>query len=329
MDLIKNVIILVVGFVLLVKGADFFVEGSASVARKLKIPSIIVGLTIVAMGTSLPELAVSLSAALEGANEIAVSNVVGSNIFNLIVVLGVCAVISPIAVDKSVMKREMPFMIGITAILVVMIGDYLIPWTKVSKTGEVVGSISRFDGIVLLTLFVIFMIFTVKTALKSRKNATESNEENKKEISILLSIIYIVGGICAIKFGGDFVVNSASFIATKFGMSQTLVGLTIVAVGTSLPELVTSIVAAKKGETSLAIGNVVGSNIFNILLILGVSTTICPIKVTMEALVDLTVVLVVSIIVFIFGKSKEKINRAEGAIMVLIYVIYMVYAIIR
>lgn len=329
MDIVKNVLLLLVGFVLLVKGADFFVEGSASVARKLKIPSIIVGLTIVAMGTSLPELAVSLSAALEGANEIAVSNVVGSNIFNLIVVLGVCAVISPIAVDKSVMKREMPFMIGITALLAVMIGDYFIPWTKVSKTGEIVGSISRFDGIVLLILFVIFMAFTVKTALKSRKNATESNEENKKEISLLLSIVYIAGGICAIKFGGDFVVDSASFIATKLGMSQTLVGLTIVAVGTSLPELVTSIVAAKKGETSLAIGNVVGSNIFNILLILGVSATICPISVTMEALIDIVVVLVVSIVVFIFGRSKEKISRAEGAIMVLIYVIYMVYAIIR
>lgn len=326
MELIKNIILLVVGFVQLVKGADFFVDGSSAVAKKLKIPSIIIGLTIVAMGTSLPELAVSLSAAIEGANEIAVSNVIGSNLFNLMVVLGICAIISPIAVEKSVMKREMPFMLVITAIL----AGFIIPWNGMSASVNIAGRISRADGIILLILFAIFMIITVKTALKSRKSAIEAeNSENQKEISLPVSLVYIVVGICAIKYGGDFVVDGASFVATKLGMSQTLVGLTIVAVGTSLPELVTSIVAARKGETALAVGNVVGSNIFNILLILGVSAAISPINVTLEALIDVAVVLVTGILVFLFGRSKEKISRAEGIIMVLIYVIYMVYAIIR
>ncbi|MBQ1192674.1 MAG: calcium/sodium antiporter [Lachnospiraceae bacterium] len=329
MEILKNVVLLLVGFVLLIKGADYFVEGSSAVAKKFKIPSIVVGLTIVAMGTSLPELAVSLSAALNGSNEIAISNVVGSNIFNLIVVLGVCAVISPIAVDKSVMKRDMPFMLGITALLVLVYADFLLPWTGFEKSGELVGLLSRFDGVILLVLFVSYLVFTVRVALKHRKEALASEEEEKNETKLWLSIIFIVGGIIAIKFGGDFVVDSASKLATTFGMSETLVGLTIVAVGTSLPELVTSIVAARKNETSLAIGNVVGSNIFNILFILGISSTICPINVIMESLVDTVIVLVVSLLVFVFGRTKDKINRTEGTVMVLIYVIYMVYAIIR
>lgn len=329
MEILKNVVLLLVGFVLLINGADYFVEESSAVAKKFKIPSIVVGLTIVAMGTSLPELAVSLSAALNDSNEIAISNVVGSNIFNLIVVLGVCAVISPIAVDKSVMKRDMPFMLGITALLVLVYADFLLPWTGFEKSGELVGLLSRFDGVILLVLFVSYLVFTVRVALKHRKEALASEEEEKNETKLWLSIIFIVGGIIAIKFGGDFVVDSASKLATTFGMSETLVGLTIVAVGTSLPELVTSIVAARKNETSLAIGNVVGSNIFNILFILGISSTICPINVIMESLVDTVIVLVVSLLVFVFGRTKDKINRTEGTVMVLIYVIYMVYAIIR
>lgn len=328
MDIIKNIVILLVGFVLLVKGADFFVDGSSAVAKKLKIPSIIVGLTIVAMGTSLPELAVSLSAAMEGSNEIAISNVVGSNMFNMLMVLGICAIISPIAVDKSVMKKEMPFMLIITAVWALMVSDFVMPWISDTFADKVSGKLSRFDGIVLLVLFVIFMVVTVLSALKQRKNA-EDEEESGKQLNMLLAIVFIVGGAIAIKFGGDFVVDSASALAIKFGMSETLVGLTIVAVGTSLPELVTSIVAAGKGETSLAIGNVVGSNIFNILLILGVSASISPIGVLMNSCIDVIIVLVVSLIIFVFGKSKDKITRGEGLIMVAIYVAYMAYAIIR
>lgn len=332
MILLKNVVILLIGFVLLVKGADYFVEGSSSVAKKFGIPSIIVGLTIVAMGTSFPELAVSVTAGLSGSNEIAISNVVGSNIFNLIVVLGVCSIISPIKVDKEVMKRDMPFLIFITFILVAFVCDRVFPWTDVSKDREGAGILSRFDSIIFIIIFTIYLVITVKSALahmKSNKIKNSDSEDDGKEVKTWLSIVFIIGGIIAIKFGGDFVVNSASYIATEFGMSETLVGLTIVAVGTSLPELVTSIVAAKKGETSLAIGNVVGSNIFNILLILGVSGTIHPITVIMDNCIDLFIVLICTVLVFIFAKLKDDISRFEGAVMVAVYVGYMAYAILR
>lgn len=330
MDLLKDIALLLVGFVLLVKGADFFVDGSSAVAKVLKIPSIIVGLTIVAMGTSLPELAVSLTAAINGSNAIAVSNVVGSNLFNLVVVLGACAVLSPITVDKGIMKREFPFSIIITALVALFMADNFIgfiPEYKNEAVDNCVGIISRPNGIILLVLFIGFMVYTVMSALKQRKNMEA--EEESKNINIILAIIFIVGGVAAIKFGGEFVVNSASSLARRFGMSDTLVGLTIVAVGTSLPELVTSMVAAKKGETGLAIGNVVGSNIFNLLLILGVSSSIHPIAVGMEALIDFIVLVVVSIIVYFFTKSRDVINRTEGIIMILMYVAYMIYAIIR
>ncbi len=344
MEIFKDILLLLVGFVLLVKGAGYFVEGSSSIARKVKIPGVIVGLTIVAMGTSLPELAVSVTAGLNHANEIAISNVVGSNLFNLIVVLGVCAAISPVAVDKSVMKFDMPFMLGMTALLAFFFADFIKPWSGAVETGFA-GTLTRANGIFLLICFVGYMALTVRKALAHRKNAIsqdkinnnnkkdleqeDSNEEEIKEQSLLVSIIFILGGVVAIKYGGDFVVNSASDLAIKFGMSETLVGLTIVAAGTSLPELVTSIVAAKKGETGLAIGNVVGSNIFNLLFILGVSSVISPIAVIMDSLVDIIIILIISVVVFIFGKSKNTISRKEGIVMFLIYGIYMGYAIIR
>lgn len=330
MEILKNVILLLIGFVLLVKGADYFVDGSSSIAKKLRIPSVIVGLTIVAMGTSLPELAVSVTAGLNHANEIAISNVVGSNLFNLIVVLGVCVAISPIAVDKSVMKTDMPVMLGVTAILALMFADFVKPWSGAVEKGYS-GTLSRLNGAILLVLFIAYITYTVKKALKHRKNVmnAETEESNEKQQKVWVSLIYIIGGIIAIKYGGDFVVDSASALAIKFGMSPTLVGLTIVAVGTSLPELVTSIVAAKKGETGLAIGNVVGSNIFNILFILGVSSVISPIAVITDSFIDIVIVLVVSIVVFGFGKSRDKISRKEGIIMISIYIIYMIYAIMR
>ena len=325
--MLKNLALLVLGFVMLIKGADFFVDGSSSVAKRLRIPSLIVGLTIVAMGTSLPELAVSLSAALEGSNEIAVSNVVGSNLFNLLVVLGACALLSPVPVEKKILKREYPFSIIITIALAVMIADRVL-FNKSGFADTESGILGRVDGSILLVLFVLFMVYTVVSALRERKNTAEQ-ESQDKQLSVLLSIVFIVGGVAAIKFGGDFVVNSAVFIAGKLGMSETLVGLTIVAVGTSLPELVTSVVAARKGETGLAIGNVIGSNIFNILLILGVSSAICPITVAMEAFIDMLIVAGISILVYIFTWTKLKIERREGIIMLLIYAAYMAYAILR
>lgn len=317
MDMLKAIGILLVGFVLLIKGADFFVEGSSAVAKKLRIPSMIVGLTIVAIGTSMPELAVSVSAALAGSNEIAISNVVGSNIFNLLVVCGVCSLFAPLAVSKTTLKVDFPIVIGCTVLLIGMcfIGN----------------NVNRIEGAVLLVLFITYISALVRQALKSRANAgvTEKKEENKKDIPVWLCIIYIVGGIAAIKFGGDFVVDGAKTIATKLGMSDTLVGLTVVAVGTSLPELVTSVVASRKNEVDMAFGNVIGSGICNTLFILGLSSAISPISVIQDNIIDIAVLIVVSIIAYLFVRSKRTLERWEGIIMLVIYVAYMVYACVR
>lgn len=329
MEMLGNIALLLVGFVLLIKGADFFVEGSSSVAKILKVPSIVVGLTVVAMGTSLPEMSVSVSAAINGSNEIAISNVAGSNLFNLIVVLGVCALFTSVPVDRQVIRRDFPFSILITVVLAFFMADFIKPWTDAAEGSA--GMLSRIDSIIFLAMFVAYLVYTVKSALNDRKNnlVAEENDQEEKPHSLLVSIIFIVCGVIAIKFGGDFVVDSAKYIALHIGMSETLVGLTIVAVGTSLPELVTSIVAAKKGETSLAVGNVIGSNIFNILLILGVSGTIHPIGVEKQNFADMVIILIVSIIVYMFARSRQKIEKKEGIIMLAIYAIYMVYAILR
>ncbi len=316
MEMLKAIGILLVGFVLLIKGADFFVEGSSAVARKLRIPAMIVGLTIVAIGTSMPELAVSVSAALAGNNEIAISNVVGSNIFNLLVVCGVCSLFAPLAVSKSTLKVDFPIAIGCSVLLIGMC--------------FMGGNVSRIDGAILLILFVTYISVLVRQALKARANSAQSEEkEEKKEIPVWLCLIYIVGGIAAIKFGGDFVVDGASTIAQKLGMSDTLVGLTVVAIGTSLPELVTSVVASRKNEVDMAFGNVIGSNICNILFILGLSGVISPMTIIKDNVVDMIVLVVVSIIAYIFVRSKHTLEKHEGIIMLLIYAAYMVYACLR
>ena len=257
-------ILLILGFILLIKGADLFVDGSSSIARLLRIPAAVIGLTIVAFGTSAPELSVSCSAALAGQNEIAISNVLGSNIFNLMVVTGACAAISAIPVNEGILKREFPFSIVAAALLLIF-----------SLFGFGRLNIGRLEGLTLLVLFVLFVAIQVRDALKSRsENAEDPMEE---VLSPLKSIVFVVIGCIMIIYGGNFVVDSASEIAANFGLSETLIGLTVVAFGTSLPELVTSIVASRKGENDLAIGNVVGSNIFNILMILGISTSIHPV----------------------------------------------------
>lgn len=321
MEMIKNIAVLLVGFVLLIKGADFFVEGSSSIAKLLKVPSVIIGLTIVAIGTSAPELSVSITASLAGNNALSISNVIGSNIFNLLMVVGISAIMLPMKVEKGIMKKEFPMMLAVS---VLMIGMLFI--TKLTD-GEY--GISRICGIVLFVLFVAFIIYMVVSAMKNRVEA----EGEVKTHNMLVSIIFVVGGIAAIKFGGDFVVNSASGIAKAMGMTDTLIGLTIVALGTSLPELVTSIVAVRKGENDLALGNVVGSNLCNILLILGVAGSISPIMLKgtsgMEAMIDGIYMIIVSFITFLFAKNKYEISRIEGALMVALYLAYMVYAVLR
>lgn len=326
MEVFFNIILLVVGFVLLIKGADFFVEGSASVARYFKVPGVIIGLTVVAMGTSAPELAVSVSAGLSGSNEIAVSNVVGSNIFNLLMVLGICAMMKPLPVDPGIKKRDFPISL-VATLLVVLLGGNLVlsgKCTDFHDPSASAGTMFRWNGLILVAAFILYLAYTIYIA---RKNRIE--EEEGEQIPIGKSILLIIIGLAGIIIGGQLVVNSAKTLAAIWGMSETLIGLTIVAIGTSLPELVTSIVASSKGQNGMAIGNVVGSNIFNLLLILGISSSLHPIVVTVASFVDLGMLLGVSLIAYAFVCSGRRVNRAEGAVMVFMYIAYTAYAIIR
>lgn len=315
MEIVKALIVLVVGFVLLIKGADFFVEGSSAVAKKLRVPSIIIGLTIVAMGTSLPECAVSVTASLNNNNALAVSNVVGSNIFNLMIVCGVCALFCPLMVQKETLKKEFPFSIICAALLLVL-----------GIAGMEIGLI---DGLIFCVIFFGYIASMVKSALQARKDTANEQEEETVKLSVLSCILYIVGGAVAIKFGGDFVVDGAVIVADLVGMSENLIGLTIVALGTSLPELVTSVVAAKKNELDMAVGNVIGSNIFNILFVLGVASVISPVAFIMENVIDIVLLIAMSLLVLGFTWTKQKIERKEGIIMIVIYVAYLVYICVR
>lgn len=319
-------ILLIIGFVLLVKGADFFVDGSSSVAKILKVPTIIIGLTVVAFGTSMPELSVSVTAALRGSNDLAVSNVLGSNIFNLLVVLGCCALVKPVAAKWSLLKKEFPFSILITIILLLVDSDFSIMKILDGNQGFVLG---RWAGLLFLILFVLYIYATVKSALRSRAEAKDMEEEEYKTMSPLKSGIYIVIGLIGIVWGGNLVVDSASNIALTFGWSQTFIGLTIVALGTSLPELVTSVVAARKGENDLAVGNVVGSNIFNILLILGVSSFITPITLDVTAVYDTIILIIASIVVYVSAISKREIQRKEGILFLVCYFAFFLYVFMR
>lgn len=321
--ILKAVFVLIIGFILLIKGADFFVEGASSVAKMLKVPSLIIGMTIVAMGTSLPETSVSIAASMNNQNTLAVSNVVGSNIFNLMVVLGVCAVIAELKVSKDVLKRDYPFSV-LCAILLLVAG--------------VIGmTLGRMDGIIFLVIFAVFIFYLIKSALDARKSGEisekerEMNEEMEEmeDLPVWKCILYIIGGAIAIKYGGDWVVDSASVIATSFGISATLVGLTICSVGTSLPELVTSIVAARKNELDMAVGNVVGSNVFNILMVLGIAATVSPIAFLTENIIDIVVLLVFSLITWVLCVTQKKLSKKEGILMLVLYTIYLVYICIR
>ena len=315
------IVFLIIGFVFLIKGADFFVEGSSSVAKKFNVPSLIIGMTIVAMGTSLPELAVSVTAAITGNNTLAVSNVSGSNIFNLMVVCGACALFAPLTIEKNTLMKEFPFSIVCAGLLVVL--------------GFIGMKLGRVDGIIFLVIFVAYLLWMIYSAKKARSEGDKfetEEEEMAEEIKILpmwKCLLYIVGGMIAIKFGGDFVVNGASSIAAGFGLSQTLIGLTIVALGTSLPELVTSIVAARKNEVDMAVGNAVGSNIFNILMVLGISSAISPVALIRENIIDIVLLMVFSVMVWIFAGTRKKIERKEGIIMVVVYLVYCAYIIAR
>ena len=302
-------VLLIVGFILLIKGADFFVDGASSTAKLLKVPSVIIGLTIVAMGTSAPEAAVSISAGLSGSSDIALSNVIGSNIFNLLIVVGVSAIICPMKTEKVILRRDIWWSLGAAVATLIMMTDM---------------KISGAEGILLLGGMAAYIAVLVFDARKKRDEGDEV-----KAMSPLKSIIYIVSGLAAIIIGGDLVVDSACDIAAAFGMSEALIGLTIVAAGTSLPELVTSIVAAKKGDSGLALGNVVGSNIFNILFILGSASALSTINVAPELFIDTAILIAVTLLMYFLCRTKEKTSRGEGALCVLVYAAYMAYIILR
>ena len=312
-------VMLVIGFVLLVWGADKFVEGASALARKMGVSPLLVGLTIVAFGTSMPELAVSVTAALRGANEIAVGNVVGSNMFNLLVVAGLSAVICPLVMDKMLLRRDWPLSIFAAVLLLVAIApDHVI---------------ARWEGAVLLVIFAVILSRQIKAALNDRAQlaaaeaeaAEEAAEMTKSPVMIWVNIVL---GLACIVLGGQLAVNGATGIARMFGLSETLIGLTIVAIGTSLPELVTSIVAARKGQNEIAMGNVIGSNLFNILLILGVSAVITPIPVQATSIIDCLFLITISV-VFYLPARKGKLGRLPGAVLAAMYVAYTAYLIMR
>lgn len=298
-------LLLLIGFVLLIKGADFFVDGSSSLARIMKVPSVIIGLTIVAMGTSAPEASVSVNAALAGSNDIAISNVIGSNLFNGLVVVGVCAFMAGFKTNPEILKRDMPLNIIVTAILCIMLLDK---------------HINHIEGIILLISMAVYIAVMVISALKNRETADEC-----KILSLPKSLIFIIGGLIAVIFGGTLVVDNACLIAKDFGVSENFIGLTIIAIGTSLPELVTSITATRKGDSGLALGNAIGSNLFNILFILGMSATICPLNVLSESIIDCIILLVSAVILYVFARTKKTMNRWEGIVCVFLYVGYTAY----
>ena len=316
---------MIAGFVLLIKGADYFVDGSSSVARILKVPTIVIGLTVVAFGTSMPEFSVSITAAMRGDNDLAVSNVLGSNIFNLLVVLGCCALVNPVQAKWSLLKKEFPFSIFITVILLLLNSNFSI--TKVLSGGGTF-VLGRGGGILFLVLFMIFLYATVTEALAARGRQEDDSDEYEV-LSPVSSALYIGCGLAGIILGGNLVVDSACAIAVQFGLSQTFIGLTIVALGTSLPELVTSVVAAGKGENDLAVGNVVGSNIFNILLILGASSAITPIVMDVTAVYDTAILIAASLLVYLAALSKREIRRSEGIVFLLAYLVFFAYILMR
>lgn len=305
--MVLQVFILLVGFLLLVKGADWFVEGAAGIAKKLGIPQLIIGLTIVAMGTSMPEAAVSITAALQENAGITIGNIVGSNILNILIILGVTALITNVAIQKSTLYYEIPYMIAITIVLMIF--------------GITGGEISFIEGIIFWLLFIVFLGYLF---VMSKKGNSQENEE-VKDIPVWKCILFmLVGGVMVVK-GSDFAVSGASAIARFFGMSERFIGLTIVAFGTSLPELVTSVTAAKKGNAGIAIGNIVGSNIFNILFVIGTTALICTVPFESKFIIDTIIAIASGAVLWLGTYKNTELRKPCGIVMLLGYAAYFIY----
>lgn len=311
MEILLQVVLLLVGFMLLVKGADFFVDGASGIADKFGIPQLVIGLTIVAMGTSLPEASVSITAALKHSADISIGNVVGSNILNILLILGITAMVTPVMVQKSTVKVEIPYMMGVTVLLLAI--------------GGMDNTVSALDGMILWIFFLIYLGYLFRMA----KAGKEEPKEEKKQLSMWKLFLYTVGGMAIIIIGSNFTVDAATILAQKLDISERLIGLTIVAFGTSLPELVTSVTAAKKGNADIAIGNIVGSNIFNILFILGSAALITPIPFASNFRVDTVFAIIVGLILFLCVCKDYKLKRSNGIILLLFegaYIMYLVAA---
>lgn len=310
--MILNVLFILVGIVLVLWGADRLTDGAVAVAEKMKMPQIVIGLTIVAMGTSMPEFCVSLVSALKGTTDLAVGNIVGSNIFNTLLIVGVSAWVAPMTILKSTVRKDIPFALFASIILLIMCLD---------------GNISRLDAGILFVLFLVFMYVTLKGAKTKDDDTTaktDSIEDNKKPMATWLSIVWIIVGLACLIGGSNLFVEGATKVAEHIGVSEAVIGLTIVAGGTSLPELATSVVSARKGNSGIAIGNVLGSNVFNILAILGVTGVITPMHLQGITMLDLSMMVVSTLLVWLFSFTKYKIARWEGIVLTIVFIGYMV-----
>ena len=313
MEIVLNILLLIAGFVMLIKGADFFVDGASGIAEKFGIPEIIVGLTIVAMGTSAPEAAVSIAAALKGNGDITLGNILGSNILNIFIILGITAIIIPVAVSETTVRIDMPFMILITVVLLL--------------TGLRGGEIERIDGVILWAFFILYMGYLFYSARDSMKAKAHQKEEQTSRSVHLLLLLTLTGGVMIV-IGSNLTVNAATEIAVMLGVTPRVIALTIVAFGTSLPELVTSVTAARKGNADIAIGNIVGSNIFNILFVVGTTALITDVAFASKFLFDITVAIIAAVLAWVFSISGRKVDRKEGVVMVLLYAAYLAYLLI-
>lgn len=328
--MVVNILFLIAGMVLLIQGADWFVSGASKIAKACKIPSLVIGLTLVSMGTSAPEASVSINSAVNGMNDMSVGNVVGSNIFNTLLILGVSSLIVPLAIGKDMRKYDIPIMVAVYSLLILF--AFVITPQKLDLR----------ESLILLALFLAYTVFLILRTKQANKNGEgESSGEQaaeraeiaekaeKKEKPLWISIVLATVGLTGVIFGGDLVVDNAAIVARKLGMSEALVGLTIVSVGTSLPELVTSIVASVKKENDIAVGNVIGSNIFNIVFILGMSSTIRSLTIGMASLADMLVMLCSGILILGIALFSKKTNKWQGIAMILFYIAYLAYIIIR
>ena len=303
--MLLNILLIVVGVVLVIWGADRMTDGAVCIAQRLNIPQIVIGLTIVAMGTSMPEFFVSLMSALKGTPDLAVGNVVGSNIFNTLLIVGVSAMVTPIVIAKSTVKKDMPWSMLAAVMLTIMCLD---------------SKIQRIDALILFVAFISFILYTLRQA---RKNKVETQEEEKKNYTPLVAVGLVLLGLACLVGGSNLFVDSATKVAQQLGVSEAVIGLTIVAGGTSLPELATSVVAAKKGQSAIAIGNVIGSNVFNVLMIIGITGLVKPMNITGITVIDLCTMTIGMVMLWLFSFTYFKVERWEGTVLTLLFAIYM------